>query len=310
LDFHAIFQQQQRILQLELELARERFSHYGLRGNAVEMAVGDFLEGHIPRALTAGTGEVVASESDTDRRNSSQIDIVLSNMSQPFIGSRDIPSTFFIEGVHMAGEVKSSLGRSMVAAELEKARTFRSLRARNLSRLVSVPKPENWLTYYVFYRPYFLLSLETTSKWQAVLLEIMEFIDANRIMPLDGVFLLDQNVVILLSPYLDFPQSRSTGIPFEHSIQGKTETGGIHVYKTDVSLALFIAWISTFRGSFFEDQHPIGFYIQEVLNERMQETVLYENDDQAEDVLKKFPTLGMFAATLDGLRSAYPKSKR
>lgn len=307
MDFHGIFKQQQRILELELELARQRFSHYGLRGNAVETAVRDFLERHIPRALTTGTGEVVASESDTDRRKSGQIDIILSNMSQPFLGSRDIPSTFFIEGVHMADEVKATLGRSIVAAELEKARYFRSLKARNVSRLVSVPKPENWLTYYVFYRPYFLLSVETTGKWQAVLLEIMEFIEANGTMPLDGVFLLDQNVVILLSPYLDFPQSKLTGIPFEHKVDGQTVTGGIHVYKTDVPLALFLAWISTFRGSFFEDQHPIGFYIQEVLNESMAETVVYYDVRPSEEILQKFETLGIFKATLEGLRSAYPK---
>ncbi|WP_318764556.1 DUF6602 domain-containing protein [Agrobacterium fabrum] len=307
MDFHAIFKQQQRILELELQLARERFSHFGLRGNAVETAVRDFLERHIPRALTAGTGEVVASESDTDRRKSGQVDIILSNMSQPFLGSRDIPSTFFLEGVHMAGEVKATLGRSIVATELEKARLFRSLRARNVSRLVTVRKPEDWLTYYVFYRPYFLLSVETTGKWQGILLEIMEFIEANRTMPLDGVFLLDKNVVILLSPYLDFPQSKLTGIPFEHKLDGQTVTGGIHVYKTDVPLALFLAWISTFRGSFFEDQHPIGFYIQEVLNESMAETVVYEDARPTEEIMQKFKTSGIFKATLEGLRSAYPK---
>ncbi|MEB2848194.1 DUF6602 domain-containing protein [Endobacterium cereale] len=307
MDFHAIFKQQQRILELELELARERFSHYGLRGNAVETALRDFLERHIPRALTAGTGEVVASESDTDRRKSGQIDIILSNMSQPFLSSRDVPSTFFIEGVHMAGEVKATLGRSVVATELEKARHFRSLRARNVSRLVAVPKPDSWTTYYVFYRPYFLLSVETTGKWQSVLLEIMEFIETNGTMPLDGVFLLDKNVVILLSPYLDFPQSNLTGIPFEHKVDGQTVTGGIHVYKTDVPLALFLAWISTFRGSFFEDQHPIGFYIQEVLNKSIAETVLYEDDRPAAETLQKLAKQGIFKATLEGLRSAYPK---
>ncbi|WP_421445823.1 DUF6602 domain-containing protein [Agrobacterium tumefaciens] len=307
MDFHGIFKQQQRILELELELARQRFSHYGLRGNAVETAVRDFLKRHIPRALTAGTGEVVASESDTARRKSGQIDIVLSNMSQPFLGSRDVPSTFFIEGVHMAGEVKATMSRSIVSIELEKARYFRSLKARNVSRLVTVPKPENWLTYYVFYRPYFLLSVETTAKWQAILLEIMEFIEANGTMPLDGIFLLDQNVVILLSPYLDFPHSKLAGIPFEHKVDGQIVTGGIHVYKTDVSLALFLAWISTFRGSFFEDQHPIGFYIQEVLNESMAETVVYEDARSTEEISKKFETLGIFKATMEGLRSAYPR---
>jgi hypothetical protein len=55
MDFKALFQHQQRVLELELAIARQRFAHYGLRGNSVEIAVRDFLEKHLPRALSAGT---------------------------------------------------------------------------------------------------------------------------------------------------------------------------------------------------------------------------------------------------------------
>jgi hypothetical protein len=307
MDLYAIFQQQQRILELELSLARERFAHYGLRGGAVENAVRDFLERHIPRSLTAGTGEVVASQGDTADRRSGQLDVVISNMLQPFVGPRDLPTVSFIEGVHMAGEVKATIGRANVDDELRKARRFRGLRARNVSRLVQVPEPDNWLSYYVFYRPYFLLSLETSSKWQTILLEVMVHIKNTGLMPLDGVFLLDQNIIILLTPYVDCPFSKLQGIPFNHSIQGRPAVGAIHIYKTDVPLALFLAWTAAFRSSFFDDQHPIGFYISEVLNKAMSDAVLYESDQTAGEIAKRIAALGVFDATIEYLHAAYPK---
>ena len=70
MDFRAVFQHQQRVLELELAMARERFAHYGLRGNAVEIAIRDFLERHIPRSLTVGTGEIIAIDGDEEGRQS------------------------------------------------------------------------------------------------------------------------------------------------------------------------------------------------------------------------------------------------
>lgn len=307
MDFRSIFQSQQRVLELELAVARERFAHYGLRGNAIEIALRDFLEKHIPRALSTGTGEVIASKSDTESKRSGQLDVVISSMSQPFIGNRDVPTTFFIECVHMAGEVKSVLERAMISGELAKARRFRSLQARNLSRLVQVKDADSWASYYVFYRPYFLVTLETKGKWQSILLEIMEFIQENKTIPLDGVFLLDQGVVILLSPHQDYPLSELAGIPFPHLIDGKPATGSIHLHRTDVPLALFLAWIMSFRTSFFQDEFPLAVYVQQMINASMQDAVLYQNTETPEMMIEKIGRLGLFGATLEGLRSAFPR---
>lgn len=307
MDFEAVFQQQQRLLTLELEIARERFKHYGLRGNAVEVSVRDFLERHLPRSLNAGTGEVVASQSDTEQRSSGQIDIVISNLLQPFIGPRDTPTTFLLEGVHMAGEVKTSLNRSIMQMELAKARKFRALRAQNVSRLVGVNKPDSWLSYYVFYRPYFLLGMETSSDWRTILLELMAYIDEHQRMPLDGIFMLDQDVVIVLSPHLEYPMVRNAGIPFEHVINGEKATGSIHIFKTTLSLAFFMAWISTFRGSFFEDQNPIAFYLQEMLNEGLAaEITISKNIDNFQEFLKQVEAAGPLKSLLAQLRRDFP----
>jgi hypothetical protein len=306
-DFKALFQQQQKLLALELEIARERFKHYGLRGNAVEISVRDFLERHLPRSLNAGTGEVVASLSDTEQKSSGQIDVVISNQLQPFIGPRDTPTTFLLEGVHMAGEVKTSLSRSMIQDELVKARKFRALRAQNVSRLVGVPEPDNWLSYYVFYRPYFLLGLETSGNWRAILLEVMTYIDEHRKMPLDGIFMLDQDVVIILSPYLEYPMVRNAGIPFEHVVDGKKTIGSIHIFKTTLPLAFFMCWVATFRGSFFDDRHPIAFYLQEMLNEDLPaEIVISENLENLQEFSRHSEATGPFKPLLDQLRQDFP----
>ncbi|WP_265984929.1 DUF6602 domain-containing protein [Ochrobactrum chromiisoli] len=97
MDFKDLFTHQQKILELELEVARTRFEHLGLRGNALEIASRDFFEKHLPRSVNVGTGEVIASESDNDSAGarSGQMDLVFSNQSQPFPTARDIPTLFF-----------------------------------------------------------------------------------------------------------------------------------------------------------------------------------------------------------------------
>jgi len=307
MDLKFLFQRQQRLLELELEIARERFKHYGLRGNAVEIAVRNFLESHLPRSLSAGTGEVVALHSDVHEKTSGQIDIVISNSQQPFIGPRDTPTTFFIEGVHAAGEVKTTLNRSILPGEFAKARRFRALRARNLSRLVAVPKPDSWLSYYVFYRPYFLLGLETPADWRAILLELMEYIEKHRTLPLDGIFMLDQEVVILISPYLDYPMSKQTGIPFKHFIDGKETLGSIHIFNTDTPLAFFMAWIATFRSSFFDDENPLAIYLQDVLSSvPPAEIIISENVASNEDFIKFAERGDVLKALIEVLRLDFP----
>lgn len=270
MDFAKIFEHQQRALELELALARERFAHYGLRGNAVEIAMRDFLEKHLSRNFTPGTGEVIATEGDTSLLTSGQIDVVISNSMQPFIGARDIPTTFLIEAVQSAGEVKSVLSRGMVKEELTKGAKFKALRAKNVSGLIGVPRPDVWESYYVFYRPYFLFTFTSTVNWKTLLLEIMLYIREHRRMPFDGVFLMDKNIVILLSPYLKFPMSPNTGIPFKHDFENERGvTGGIHIYSHVSILALFMAWLVAFKSDPYGNNAPINFYLQKILDKPM-----------------------------------------
>lgn len=309
MDFKDLFSHQQKILELELEVARTRFEHLGLRGNALEIASRDFFEKHLPRSVNVGTGEVIASESDSDSAGarSGQLDLVFSNQSQPFPTARDIPTLFFIEGVLAVGEVKTSLSRSIMPGELRKARKFRALRAKNMSRLVQVTSPDVWASYYVFYRPYFMIATETKSPWQSILLELMEYIDSEKVLPLDGIFLLDQNVALILSPHREAPFTQAIGLPFPHKIGSLDVTGFIMPYNTDTPLAFLMAWLSLFRTSFFEDQQPIGLYLQNMVNSSLKEMTLFETRTPVEELMRAMEEKGLWRFNLDTLREKYPK---
>jgi hypothetical protein len=312
MDFKDLFTHQQKILELELEVARTRFEHLGVRGNALEIAARDFFEKHLPRSVNVGTGEVIASESDGDsaEARSGQMDLVFSNQSQPFPTARDVPTLFFIEAVLAAGEVKTSLSRSIMPDELRKARKFRALRAKNMSRLVQVPKPDVWASYYVFYRPYFMVATETKSPWQSILLELMEYIDSEKVLPLDGIFLLDQNVSLILSPHQEAPFTQAAGLPFPHKVGVLNATGFITPYSTDTPLAFLMGWLSLFRTSFFEDQQPIGFYLQNMVNSSLKEMTLFETHTPVEELMRAIEEKGMWRFNLDMLRENYPRRQQ
>lgn len=312
MNFKDLFTHQQKILELELEVARTRFEHLSLRGNALEIASRDFFEKHLPRSVNVGTGEVIASESDSDSAGarSGQIDLVFSNQSQPFPTARDVPTLFFIEGVLAAGEVKTSLSRSIMQDELRKARKFRALRAKNMSRLVRVICPDVWASYYVFYRPYFMIATETKSSWQSILLELMEYIDSEKVLPLDGIFLLDKNVALILSPHQEAPFTQAIGLPFPHKIDALDATGFIKPYSTDTPLAFLMAWLSLFRTSFFEDQQPIGLYMQDMVNSSLKEMTLFETHTPVEELMRAIEEKGVWRFNLDMLRETCPRRQQ
>lgn len=267
------------MLELQLAQARLTFQHKGLRGGAVESAVRKFVDSNLPRSLSVATGEVIALEGDGKERVSRQIDFVVCNQMQPFQNDRDTPMPLLIEGVNVAGEIKSIVGRSSLDDEFTKARIFRSLRAKNLSGLVSVPKPDCWEAYYVHYRPYFLFSFNTSGDWRWILLRQLDFIANNKKIPFDAIFLMDKGIVILTSPFLKFPFSDAAGIPFENEITGLNHAviGGIHIYKTSAFLCVFLLWISMFRASIFADKSALPFYLERIANESLSDFVLGEN---------------------------------
>jgi len=284
---------QQKVLELQLAVARERFQHHGLRGGAVEFALRSFIEANLPRALSVGTGEVIATLGDDSERTSRQLDVVISNEMQPFAAGRDEATVLLIEGINAAGEVKSTLnGGSKFDEELKKGRTFKSLRSRNLSGLVSIPKPDSWASYYVHYRPYFIFTFETSVKWRRLLLKTCDYILSHKKIPYDALFIMDEGIVILISPFIDCPFSKLAGIPFFHESEelGKT-IGGIYIYETTAFLAFFLMWLSTFRSTFYGARSALPYYLEAVVNDSMSDIVLAQSKHESqEDFISEMKT--------------------
>lgn len=178
----------------KLAEARAKFQHGGLKGDAVEDAVRNFLRSFIPRRLAVGTGEVV----DRSGGRSGQTDIVIANEDHPFTFAGDDPGLFFIEGVSAAGEVKAVLTTAHLASTIDSSRRFKTLLAEpGMNSTVSAGPVELER----FYRtpPFFLLALESQlsldSVWKT-LVASGHYGSPNTPRQIDAVFILGQGGLI------------------------------------------------------------------------------------------------------------------
>ena len=100
-----------------LDKATGRLRHSGEYGTFRESVVRDFLKFVVPRSLDMSTGFVITSKGNV----STQCDVVIfDSRSTPLYVEGDRQRFFPVECVRGIGEVKSTLGRSELAAALNK----------------------------------------------------------------------------------------------------------------------------------------------------------------------------------------------
>ena len=178
----------------KLAEARAKFQHKGLKGDAVEDAVRDFLRSFLPRRLAVGTGEVI----DRNGGRSAQTDILIANEDHPFTFTGDNPGLFFIEGICGAGEVKAILTTAHLETTIDSSRRFKELIAEpGMNSTVSAGPIELER----FYRtpPYFLLALESQLSLDAVWRKLSSqghYGQLGTARQIDAVFILGQGGVI------------------------------------------------------------------------------------------------------------------
>ncbi|MFD7610915.1 DUF6602 domain-containing protein [Streptomyces sp. NPDC059828] len=194
----AMLRSQDRRLSAALAESRSAFKHAGLRGDVVECAFREFLDQHLPRHFTVGTGEVL----DLRDQTSTQTDVVVANVDQPFRSGIHDPGVFMIEGVSAAGEIKSRLTLSDLDDALNKATIFKKLRnehAKGDSRHTNDSDAAR------FYEcpPYFLFAFESVVAVET----LIERLDGAALVPgpggadpqlrpLDGVFILERGTAV------------------------------------------------------------------------------------------------------------------
>lgn len=110
-------------LQASLTRARARFDHPGNKGDDVEVAFRSFIGTHLPRNIDVGHGEII----DRFGARSTETDIVLSTVDQPFLVPQGQAGLYLVEAVAGVGEVKSAITSTEIDDIARKGRRFREL---------------------------------------------------------------------------------------------------------------------------------------------------------------------------------------
>jgi hypothetical protein len=260
---------QQKLLALELEVARARFKHKGNRGADVEAAFRHFLANHLPRRYSVGTGEVISAFGDSGKQRSKQIDVIINNDAQPLIYPIDAAGLHLVEGVSFCGEIKSTISPSKFPEVFLEARAVKSMKKMLYDGGLVKRNP---LSHYVKRVPYFLFAYESRGKKEDFLLQVLLFIKERRSIPLDFILLFDKGLILIVSPEPKIPGFGENGtINFEFDEDEITKVGSIKIVQTKASLAMLLAWISMFQLDSFGGFNPMGPYLQEVLNDNVED---------------------------------------
>lgn len=192
----AAFAAEEATLRAALNRARANFEHRGVRGDAVERAVRQFLSRHLPRKYSIGTGEAI----DRLGHRSSQLDVLVLNDEQPFIHEPDTSGLYLIEGVAAVGEIKTSLGSGELDDILAKGARLREIEP-TISAGAEVRGKHSDLIRFVNSVPYFALALESRLAPLTILEKLRTAPDVtawsgDSLPALDALFVLDRGVYI------------------------------------------------------------------------------------------------------------------
>lgn len=249
-------------MELRLEEIRTQHKHSGNKGTNIEEIIRQFLREFLPPYFRIGNGEVI----DRNDNISRQADVVITNEHHPFVNDLSNPTTFFIEGVAMAGEIKSVLTSDELEASLKVSKSFKELSLK-IPKGAKVFSNEEDLKRFVNRRPFFLFSFESQLAPETVKTKVEEFNAANSIpfdQQIDGVFLLDRVSII------NFGMG-------EGSFQFRTPDGkslGGYIYQkpgTEDVLFSFLSWVSATIPKISLPSPPILHYLMKDWSERNEE---------------------------------------
>ncbi len=189
------FSAQEVSLSAALMQTRAENNHGGVKGSRVEVAVREFLRNRLPRRLDIGHGEVI----DQSGRRSRQLDVVVSDLDQPFSGSGDDPALFLVDGVAACGEVKTTLTTGNMSDLIEKGSALKRLRYSSYEHDQVVVNPSDYLRFHAS-PAFFGVALESQVSDEALItrLATMEPVTDPRgegpnLAPVDAVFALGQS---------------------------------------------------------------------------------------------------------------------
>ena len=231
MDFEKYFLGYEDILRAELDLARVTFKHSGNRGDALESVFRAFLDRHTARELEVGHGEVIDSHGQHagSTEHDGQIDCILIDPRHPRFSDVKLPSTYVIEGVLLAGEIKTTLTTQGLKASLEKAREFKKLKARSTAGDMIMSNDQDTRRFYDR-RPFFLFCFEsqlTISNIFDTVVEDSKTLNTSLDQIIDAIFCLDRGVLVNFGDGSGQLKMRKDGKP----IQGWGEAGNKTLFE-------------------------------------------------------------------------------
>jgi hypothetical protein len=182
--------QQAQIL-ARLQEARAKFEQGGNICDGLEAAFREFIDGHLPRRLSVGHGEVV----DGSGRRSGQTDVLILDEDHPFRLDPAEPGLALIEGVAAAGELKACLTSDALEKVIAASARFKALEAEEPDGAVIYAAPSDKPRFYE-HRPYFAIAAESELKLETVGERLAKADVKTEGQILDAIYCLDRGWVI------------------------------------------------------------------------------------------------------------------
>lgn len=224
----------QKTMNQKLELIRMELNNSSDKGENAEEILSDFIKNYLPPIYRIGRGEII----DSYGKQSSQIDIIITNQYHPFISDYNRPSIFFVEGVSCCGEVKMYLNDTHLNAALNNCKSLKNIIPKHLKSTQISSSPSD-IKRFIDRKPYFIFTYNSSLSIETVKERIDIF---NRNIKIeeqvDAIFLLDKGTII------NFGDGRGQ---LKYGKPRMKETfPGFHITnkKTESILYDFLTWLS------------------------------------------------------------------
>lgn len=197
MDLERYFSGYEDKLLAELSMERSSLTHSGNKGANLETKFRTFLSDHLPRRLEVAHGEVIDSmgaQAGDKFMHAGQIDTIIIDDEQPKFGNLNEPSTYFIESVNAAAEVKALLTSSQISSIVEKASRFKSLSPKFHDK-DTINTTSGDIHRFYNKRPFFLFCYESQLTPEGLLKNILAAEKEQNLSAtghLDAIFCLDR----------------------------------------------------------------------------------------------------------------------
>jgi hypothetical protein len=156
MDWEKLFQKSSSSLRNKFEEIRVAVEHRGLKGNANEQIVSEFLEKYLPSKIGFSTGEVI----DSDGNRSKQIDVLAFDAASApqffqvgdirILPVESVYAVFEVKAVLNKAEINNAFNNMLVIKNLKKKAYFDNLSATYTKKLYGIHSMHWPIQFFIF----------------------------------------------------------------------------------------------------------------------------------------------------------------